>query len=241
MELRHVGQGSPSHLEMELIRGNAGSRDPGRPYKEFQYRHHPDTIAVRVSCCFLTFPAALPHIKGGKVRALAVGSPERAPQAPDIPTIAEELGVPGYEVSVWYGVVAPAGTPAEIVSRLNTEIAKALEVPAVRERIVNTGAVVSYAPTDKFNEQIRAETTKWTKLVKEHNRGATHWRLRRALAGSRLRGGPRVRMRDRGVSAEEIIGFRRGCMTPQDFHVDARKASRGRSAGSSPAVGGQET
>lgn len=166
------GKGSPSHLEMELIKAMRGLDIQDVPYKSFGTAIT-DTISGQVSYYFPTFPAALPHIKGGKVRALAVGSPERAPQAPDIPTIAEELGVPGYEVSVWYGVVAPAGTPAEIVSRLNTEIAKALEVPAVRERIVNTGAVVSYAPTDKFNEQIRAETTKWTKLVKELKLEAT--------------------------------------------------------------------
>ena len=74
---------------------------------------------------------------------------------------------------MWYGVVAPAGTPPEIVSHLNAEIIKALEVPAVRERILNTGAVVSVAPSDKFGEQIRSETAKWTKLVRELKLTAT--------------------------------------------------------------------
>ena len=166
------GKGSPSHLEMELIKSMRGLDIQDVPYKSFGSAIS-DTISGQVSYYFPTFPAALPHIKGGKVKALAVGSPERAPQAPEIPTIAEELGVPGYEVSVWYGIVAPAGTPAEIVNRLNAEIAKALEVPAVRERIVNTGAVVSYAPPEKFNEQIRAETAKWTKLVKDLKLEAT--------------------------------------------------------------------
>lgn len=166
------GKGSPSHLEMELIKSMRGLDIQDVPYKSFGSAIS-DTISGQVSYYFPTFPAALPHIKGGKVKALAVGSTERAPQAPEIPTIAEELGVPGYEVSVWYGIVAPAGTPAEIVNRLNAEIAKALEVPAVRERILNTGAVVSYAPPDKFNEQIRNETAKWTKLVKDLKLEAT--------------------------------------------------------------------
>lgn len=166
------GKGSPSHLEMEMIKQLKGLEMQDVPYKSFGSAIS-DTISGQVSFYFPTFPAALPHIKGGKVRALAVGSPQRTPQAPEIPTIAEELGIPGYEVSVWYGVVVPAGVPQDIVDRLNSEITKALEVPAVRERIASTGAIVSVAPPDKFGAQVRSETAKWTKMVKALDLKAT--------------------------------------------------------------------
>ena len=166
------GKGSPSHLEMEMIKQLKGLQMEDVPYKSFGSAIS-DTISGQVSFYFPTFPAALPHIKGGKVKALAVGSAERVPQAPQIPTIAEELGIPGYEVSVWYGVVAPVGVSREIVNRLHAEIAKALQDPAVREKISNTGAVVSMAPPDQFAAQIRSETAKWGKLVKELNLKAT--------------------------------------------------------------------
>lgn len=115
----------------------------------------------------------MPHIKGGKVKPLAVGSTERAPQAPQIPTIAEELGKPGYEVSVWYGVVAPSGVPQDIVQRLHSEIVKAVELPAVRERISSTGAIVSLAPPEKLAQQVRDETAKWSGMVRSLELKAT--------------------------------------------------------------------
>jgi tripartite-type tricarboxylate transporter receptor subunit TctC len=166
------GKGAPSHLEMEMINQLKGLKMQDVPYKSFG-NAITDAISGQVSFYFPTFPAALPHIKGGKVKALVVGSPERAPQAPNIPTFAEELGIPGYEVSVWYGVVAPAGTPKDVVNRLHTEIARALEDPALRQRIVDTGALVSMAPPDKFAAQIRSETAKWSKMVKDLDLKAT--------------------------------------------------------------------
>lgn len=166
------GKGAPSHLEMEMINQLKGLKMQDVPYKSFGSAIT-DAISGQVSFYFPTFPAALPHIKGGKVKALVVGSPERAPQAPNIPTFAEELGIPGYEVSVWYGVVAPAGVPREIVNRLHGEIAKALEDPSVRQRILDTGALVSMAPPDKFAAQIRSETAKWSKMVKDLDLKAT--------------------------------------------------------------------
>ncbi len=166
------GKGSPSHLEMEMINSLQGTKMQDVPYKSFGSAIS-DTISGQVSFYFPTFPAALPHIKGGKVKALAVGSPQRAPQAPEIPTIAEELGKPGYEVSVWYGVVAPAGVSPEIVARLHSEIVKALELPAVRDKIANTGAIVSMAPPAQFAAQVRDETEKWGKMVRSLDLKAT--------------------------------------------------------------------
>ncbi len=166
------GKGSPSHLEMEMIKRLRALDIPDVPYKSFGTANTV-TINGQVSFYFPTFPAALPHIKGGKVKPLAVGSTERAPQAPDIPTIAEALGMPGYEVSVWYGVVAPAGVPAEIVARLNQEITAALQVPEVRQRISDTGALISVAPPEQFATQVKAESEKWGKLVRELKLTAT--------------------------------------------------------------------
>jgi tripartite-type tricarboxylate transporter receptor subunit TctC len=166
------GKGSPSHLEMEMINSMLGLKMQDVPYKSFGSAIS-DTISGQVSFYFPTFPAALPHIKGGKVKALAVGSTERAPQAPQIPTIAEELGKPGYEVSVWYGIVAPAGVPPDVVQRLHGEIARALELPAVRDKIAATGAIVSVAPPERFAQQVRDETGKWGKMVRELDLKAT--------------------------------------------------------------------
>jgi tripartite-type tricarboxylate transporter receptor subunit TctC len=159
------GKGSPSHLEIELIKQTYGLDVPDVPYKNFG-QAITDTIAGRVGFYPPVLPAALPHIKSGKVRALAIGTPRRSEQVPEVPTLAEQLGAPGYQSSVWYGVVAPAGLPADIVARLHEEIAKALENPQVRARITGTGAEVSMAPPAEFGAQIRAETEKWTKLVR---------------------------------------------------------------------------
>ncbi len=166
------GKGSPSHLEMEMIRQANGLQMQDVPYKSFGSAIS-DTISGQVSFYFPTFPAALPHIKGGKVKALAVGSTERAPQAPNIPTIAEGLGIPGYEVSVWYGIVAPAGVPAAVVARLHSDITKALEDPTVSERLNATGAVISIASPEQFAAQVKSETTKWGKMAKDLDLKAT--------------------------------------------------------------------
>lgn len=158
------GKGSPSHLEVELLRQRYDIRIQDVPYKSFG-QAITDTMNGLVSFYFPTLPAALTHINSGKVRSLAVGSPERSPQAPQLPTIAEELGLPGYEVSVWYGIVAPAGTPPDIVTKLDSEIATALKSPEVRERIEKTGAIIATAGPEQFGKMIRAETDKWGKLV----------------------------------------------------------------------------
>lgn len=160
------GKGSPSHLEVELLRQRYGIDIQDVPYKSFG-QAITDTMNGLVSFYFPTLPAALTHINSGKVRSLAVGSPQRSPQAPQLPTIAEELGLPGYEISVWYGIVAPAGTAKDIVAKLDSEISTALKSPEVRERIEKTGAIISPMGPDKFGEMIRAETSKWDKLVQE--------------------------------------------------------------------------
>jgi tripartite-type tricarboxylate transporter receptor subunit TctC len=166
------GKGSPSHLEMELLKQRYALDISDVPYKSFG-QAITDTMNGQVSFYFPTFPSALSHIKDGRVRGLATGAPNRSEQAPELPTVAEALGLAGYEVSVWYGVVAPSGTAPEIVAKLNDQIQTALKSPEVQDRIMKTGAQVSVASSDKFAEMIRAETGKWTALVKELGLKAT--------------------------------------------------------------------
>jgi len=112
----------------------------------------------------------LPHVKAGTLRPLAVTAARRSPELPDVPTIAES-GIPGFDVSVWYGIVAPAGTPQEIVTRLSTQIVQILKLPDVRERIVSTGSTIVGSTPEQFAAVIASEVTKWAKVVRES--GAT--------------------------------------------------------------------
>jgi tripartite-type tricarboxylate transporter receptor subunit TctC len=108
----------------------------------------------------------LPHIKAGKLRALAVTSAQRAPVLPDVPTIAE-AALPGFEASSWFGVLAPAGTSPAIVVKLNAEIAKWLASPEAKEKLQSQGANAAGGPPENFAKHIAAETAKWAKVVKE--------------------------------------------------------------------------
>ncbi len=160
------GKGSPSHLEMELIRKRYGLDIRDVPYKNVG-QAMTDAISGQVSFYFPTFPSALPHITSGRVKGLGMGAAKRSEQAPSLPTIAEEMALPDYEASVWYGLVAPAGTPPEIISRIAGETAKVLEMPEVRQQIARTGAEVSAMDTPKFAAFVRSENAKWGGLVNE--------------------------------------------------------------------------
>lgn len=160
------GKGSPSHLEMELLRKRYGLDVRDVPYKNVG-QAMTDTISGQVSFYFPTFPSALPHITSGRVRGLANGAVKRSEQAPSLPTISEELGLPNYEASVWYGLVAPAGVPPDVVGKLSAEVLAILESPQVRQQIAKTGAEVSPMDTQKFSAFIASENAKWGGLVKE--------------------------------------------------------------------------
>jgi tripartite-type tricarboxylate transporter receptor subunit TctC len=162
------GKGSPSHLETERIKQHFGVAVPDAPYKNVG-QAMTDTIAGVVTFYFPTFPSALPHIRAGKVRGIAMGAAKRSQQAPDLPTLAEELGIPGYEAVVWYGVAAPAGLPAEITKRLSDELLTAMKTPKVREAIEKTGSETSPGDSAAFGALIRAENERWGKLVKSLN------------------------------------------------------------------------
>ncbi len=126
-----------------------------------------DTIAGHVSFYFPGVSAALPQVRSGKLRALAIGSGKRYSDAADLPTVTEELGITGLDVITWYGFFAPAGTPREIVTRLGTEMARIMELPDVKERLTKAGASVTVAPSDQFASEVVSDSTKYGKLVKE--------------------------------------------------------------------------
>ena len=160
-----AGNGATNHLSMELLKTMAGVDLVHIPYKGTA-----DAVASllggQVSVMFDATSSALPHIKSGRSRALAVSSSSRIASLPDLPTVAE-AGLPGFEVGVWFGIQAPAGTPRDIVKRLNAEILRSLSVAEVRERLAGLGVdVVSNTP-EEFAAFIKSEIAKWGRVVKD--------------------------------------------------------------------------
>jgi tripartite-type tricarboxylate transporter receptor subunit TctC len=158
------GNGTSIHLSGELFKTMAGIDMLHVPYKG-SAPALTDLIGGQVNLMFDNLPSSLPHIKAGKLRALAVTSGKRSPALPDVPTIAE-AGLPGFEASSWFGVFAPAGTPKEIITRLNMEIVKALTSPELKERLAAQGAEAVGNSPEQFAAHIRSETAKWAKVVK---------------------------------------------------------------------------
>jgi tripartite-type tricarboxylate transporter receptor subunit TctC len=115
---------------------------------------------------FDNLPPSLPQIKGGKLRALGVTSAARSPALPEVPTIAES-GLPGFEASSWFGILAPAGTPPTIIAKVNGEIAKWLATPEAKEKLIGIGANAAGGSPEDFARHIQMETAKWAKVVKD--------------------------------------------------------------------------
>jgi tripartite-type tricarboxylate transporter receptor subunit TctC len=159
------GKGTPSHLEVELIRQHYGLEMSDVPYKTFGSALT-DTIANRVGFFLSAYAALIPSIKAGQVRALVIGSPQRSEDLPDVPTLAEAMSVPNYHADVWYGIMAPAKTPDAVVAILASQIALAMQMPHTIERVKGIGAQVSLAPAAEFADQVRADTERWTRVVK---------------------------------------------------------------------------
>ena len=159
------GNGTSIHLSGELFKLLAGVQIAHVPYKG-SAPALTDLIGGQVQIMFDNLPSALPHIKGGKLRALAVTSSKRAPALPDLPTIAES-GVAGFEASSWFGILAPAATPRDIVQRINAEANKALHAPDMREKLLAQGAEAVGNSPEFFADYIRTETVKWAKVVKD--------------------------------------------------------------------------
>lgn len=158
------GAGTPLHLGGELINSGAGIKLVHVPYKGAAPALN-DVLGGQVELAMVGTPSVLQYIKAGKLTALGVTSARRSVNAPDVPTVAETL--PGYEVELVYGFVAPAATPREIVTRLNTEIVKVLQSPDVRERLAGQGFEVRTSTPEQMGAYIRSEIAKWAPIVKE--------------------------------------------------------------------------
>jgi tripartite-type tricarboxylate transporter receptor subunit TctC len=158
------GSGTSIHLSGELFKTMAGVDITHIPYKGSSPALT-DLMGGQVQIMFDNLPSALPQIKAGKLRAIAVTSLKRAPVLPDVPTISES-GLPGFEASSWFGVLAPAGTPAPIVARINAEVNKWLQSAEAREKLLSQGAEAAGGSPEQFANHIRAESEKWAKVVK---------------------------------------------------------------------------
>ncbi|MEP6655681.1 MAG: tripartite tricarboxylate transporter substrate binding protein [Betaproteobacteria bacterium] len=159
------GPGSGAHLAGELFKSMAGVDMVHVPYNGIA----PAVTAVlggQVQLMFAGAPAVLQHVKARKLKALGVASPGRLAAVPEMPTIAES-GLPGFDVTSWYGIVAPAGTPTEVIARLQRELEKALRAPDVREKLGGLGAEPIGNSPAEFDAMIRSETAKWRKIVKD--------------------------------------------------------------------------
>lgn len=158
------GTGTSQHLAGELFKSMAGI-----DIQHIPYRGGPlgltALISGEVSLMFNNLFTALPYVKAGRLRALGVTSSRRSPAAPEIPTIAES-GLPGYNVSTWYGLLVPAGTPKEIVVKLNTEVNRILNLPETKERLHNVVELIPSTP-EQFAAHIKEEIVKWAKVVKQ--------------------------------------------------------------------------
>jgi tripartite-type tricarboxylate transporter receptor subunit TctC len=159
------GTGGITHLAGELFKGMTGINIVHVPYKGTGPAFT-DFIAGQVELMFPALPGALPHVKAGRVRAVAMSSAKRSPALPAVPTVVE-AGVAGYEVTNWYGLLAPAGTDAKIVGRLHDEFAAVLTMSDVAEAFARAGAEpLSSMPRD-FEAYLRSEVARWTKVIKD--------------------------------------------------------------------------
>ena len=161
-----AGNGSSHHLAGELLKARSGLDMTHLPYKGSGPALI-DLMAGTIQVLFVDIAGALPHIKSGKIVPLAVGGAKRSALLPELPTIAEAANLPGFEVSAWMGLFAPAGTPSAIVSQLNAALNKLLASSDVRERFAALGAEPLGSSPEEFAAHIRSETTKWSRLVKE--------------------------------------------------------------------------
>ena len=165
LNMASSGNGTSIHLAGELFKSMTGTFMLHFPYRGSGPALL-DLIGGTMDLMFDNLPSSLPQIKAGKLKALAVTSAVRSAAVPDLPTVAEAAKLPGYEASSWFGLLAPAGTPPDIVARIQQETAKALALPAVKERLVAQGAIPGGGPPAEFAKFIADETAKWARVVK---------------------------------------------------------------------------
>ena len=167
MNYASSGNGSTQHLAGEMFKQLTGTDIVHVPYKGSGDAIK-DLLSGTVNMNFDTMPPVLSHIQAGKLRGLAISTPRRLPQLPEVPTFEEE-GIKGFDVTNWYGVMAPGGTPRDIVTKLNADINKGMQVPEVRARLEAVGTQLREQSAAEFDSFIKAEVTKYAKLIKDAN------------------------------------------------------------------------
>ena len=158
------GNGTAGHLGMELFKTTAGINLVHVPYKGIAPASI-DLLSGQVSVMFLQMALARPQVLSGKLRALAVAGHQRSQALPDVPTVAE-AGLAGFEVNPWFGIVAPAGTPSEVVAKLSAEIGRIMRLPEVKERLSTLGGEPAANTPEEFSAFVKAELVKWATVVK---------------------------------------------------------------------------
>ncbi len=158
------GVGTSVHVSGELFKSMTGTKMTHVPYKGRQFAI-PDLVGGSIQLMFDNMPSALPMAREGKIRAIAVTTAKRSSAAPEIPTVAESI--PGFEATTWFALFAPAGTPKQVVDRLNSEVLRVFRLPEVAERLKTLGLEAVLSSPQELASYQASEITKWTKVVKE--------------------------------------------------------------------------
>jgi tripartite-type tricarboxylate transporter receptor subunit TctC len=159
------GVGTPQHLAMELFKSSAGVDLVHIPHKG-SAEAVIGVLAGQTDVMFMPVHTTLPHVKSGKLRVLSVASASRNPLMPEAPTIAESAGMPGFEVDLWYGMLAPAKTPREVIDKLNAELRAILAMEAVRSKLAAQGLQLETSTPERLAAILRADIDKWSKVIK---------------------------------------------------------------------------
>jgi tripartite-type tricarboxylate transporter receptor subunit TctC len=159
-----AGAGTNPHLSLELFESMAGIDVVHVPYKG-SGQSIVGLLSGEIALMFAAVPTAMPHLKSARVRPLGVTTSTRSQALPDVPTIAQ-AGLPGYEATQWFGVLAPAGTPRGIIDRLHQEITSALRAPEVKQHLAQEGAEIVASTPGQFGEYLKSETAKWARVIK---------------------------------------------------------------------------
>lgn len=157
------GQGTLSHLEQEMLKQIGGFKALHVPYKG-SAPGLADLIPGNVQLFFDSIPSALPHVKSGRIRAIGVASSKRSPALPDVPAINETLK--GFEADNWFALLMPAGTPREVITKLNTQVVKILAMQEVKDRLLSQGGVATASTPDELAQHIKADIAKWGKVAR---------------------------------------------------------------------------
>ena len=161
-----VGAGTPSHIAGELLKMKAGIDIVHVPYRGGGPAVA-DTLGGQVWLLFVTMPAAIGQVRAGKLRALAVTTQKRNPGAPEIPTVAEALNIPDYEVDSWYAMFAPAKTPPAVIARMQREVARVIQLPDVKQKLLEQGGDTVGSSPEALERVVKGELKKWADLIRD--------------------------------------------------------------------------